>query len=210
MENRIKSLWQTSVLVILLCAFSFLSQFEFPYKLCGILLLLICAYLIVRNIRTDPISSFFGKIGFSKRIIVTLIIGIFTGGALALFCRRQFYLTLFSFKFQWFAITGAGIGACEEIIFRGYIQSQLLSFPKIFRIIFASLAHASYKCCLFLSPAVLHPVNLSLLFTATLIVGLFFGWLKEYSGSILPPAFAHIIFDICVYGDYMQAPWWVW
>jgi hypothetical protein len=36
------------------------------------------------------------------------------------------------------------------------------------------------------------------------------GLMRHFSGSVLPAVTAHVLFDILVYGDWAQAPWWVW
>jgi len=53
-------------------------------------------------------------------------------------------------------------------------------------------------------------INLAFLFTATFLVGLILGSLREFSKNLLPPTALHIFFDLVVYGGYYHAPWWVW
>jgi hypothetical protein len=33
---------------------------------------------------------------------------------------------------------------------------------------------------------------------------------SHFSKSVLPALTAHVLFDILVYGDWAQLPWWVW
>jgi hypothetical protein len=34
--------------------------------------------------------------------------------------------------------------------------------------------------------------------------------LREFAGGVLPPVAAHVLFDLVVYGERVEAPWWVW
>ena len=52
------------------------------------------------------------------------------------------------------ALVAPLVGAIEELIFRGYIQGQLLAGGKFFSILFASAFHTSYKLLLILTLAV--------------------------------------------------------
>ena len=76
--------------------------------------------------------------------------------------------------------------------------------------VLASLFHAAYKCALF-APGLSPPSQgLRFLAVATVAGGIAFGALREAGGSALPPVVAHAAFDLVVYGDASQAPWWVW
>jgi hypothetical protein len=53
-------------------------------------------------------------------------------------------------------------------------------------------------------------IQYSTLALCTLLVGAAFGLTRHLCGSVLPALTAHVPFDILVYGDWAQAPWWVW
>ncbi len=109
-----------------------------------------------------------------------------------------------------FAPLAALIGGTEEIVYRGYVQGRARRLGVFPAVVLASLCHAAYKCALFALPA--SPVQTDFLFLATwtFLGGLVFGALRELAGSIAPALAAHACFDIVVYGDLAQAPWWVW
>ena len=53
-------------------------------------------------------------------------------------------------------------------------------------------------------------INMLFLAACTFGVGLALGILRKRAGGVLPPVAAHVLFDIMAYGEYAQAPWWVW
>ena len=77
-------------------------------------------------------------------------------------------------------------------------------------VVVAALAHTAYKTALFAFPPAGVAIDLRYLAVWTLIGGVVFGALRELSGSVLAPLAAHVVFDIIVYGENVQAPWWVW
>jgi len=68
---------------------------------------------------------------------------------------------------------------CEELLFRGYVQSRLTrAFPPVMGILFSSLAFAAFH---------MDPVHV----IAVVPLGLFLGWLTWQSGSLFPAMLAH-------------------
>ncbi|HBV62915.1 MAG TPA: hypothetical protein DEF45_07830 [Rhodopirellula sp.] len=68
---------------------------------------------------------------------------------------------------------------CEELLFRGYVQSRLTRvFRPVFGIIVSSIAFAAFH---------MDPVHV----IAVVPLGLFLGWLTWQSGSLLPAILAH-------------------
>ena len=68
---------------------------------------------------------------------------------------------------------------CEELLFRGYVQSRLTrAFPPVMGILFSSLAFAAFH---------MDPVHI----IAVVPLGLFLGWLTWQSGSLFPAMLAH-------------------
>jgi membrane protease YdiL (CAAX protease family) len=113
-------------------------------------------------------------------------------------------------SYTWFACTSAAIGATEELLFRGVIFYMLKKRNIFLTVIVSSLAHAGYKTLLFASPFVHQPIDLVKLFSYTFIAGLVLGSMRIFSGSTGPPLAAHVFWDIIVYGDSPEAPWWIW
>ena len=70
-----------------------------------------------------------------------------------------------------------------------------LSFILVFVLLMALLAAA---------------INFPFIIAATLVGGLAFGLIRELSGGVLAPLAAHAAFDLIVYAELAEAPWWVW
>jgi len=145
-----------------------------------------------------------------KIIILYCIAGVLTGVLFAVMYRWHLDISLFPKSFHLFVIVAALIGCMEELVFRGFIQDYLKSTNGLLSILFSSISHTGYKCCLFLSPAVTTDINIGFLAFWTFIGGILFGTIKHFSKSLLPSLIAHALFDIFVYAGYIGAPWWVW
>jgi membrane protease YdiL (CAAX protease family) len=78
------------------------------------------------------------------------------------------------------------------------------------RIIFGSISHTLYKFLIIWSFPVHLDINLNYLTIFTFLAGIFSGWLRSRSGSIIPSSIGHGCFDIIVYGDLSILPIWVW
>ena len=109
-----------------------------------------------------------------------------------------------------FAAVAAAIGVTEELVYRGYVQGRLRALGPLAAAILAAVGHTAYKCALFALPPLAVEIDLPFLALGTLVVGVGFGALRERSRSVLPALAAHACFDVLVYGQGAQAPWWVW
>jgi membrane protease YdiL (CAAX protease family) len=191
--------------------FSFFIHYEFPFCLLSVAALIVPAYLFSRNLQS---LSDFRKItvGYSslKITIFYCIAGLLLGILFAVMYRWHLDISLFPKSFHLFVIVAALIGSMEELVFRGFIQDYLKSKNGLFSILFSSISHTGYKCCLFLSPAVTTDINIGFLAFWTFIGGILFGTIKHFSKSLLPSLIAHALFDILVYAEYVNSPWWVW
>jgi hypothetical protein len=79
----------------------------------------------------------------------------------------------------------------------------------VISIFIAAITHTIYKCVLFFSLEAVELVNIGFLAIWTLVIGLFLGAMKEFSGSCYVPVIFHVVFDILVYGDGAIDTWWV-
>ena len=104
-----------------------------------------------------------------------------------------------------FFITAMGIGAAEELLFRGYIYGAF-SKKVLWAIGLSALAHTLYKTAIFIPYPEMALWSLALL---TFLTGLLLGWMRWRSGSLWPAVLFHAAFDLWVYGDH-YSPWWVW
>jgi membrane protease YdiL (CAAX protease family) len=212
MDNgKIKPFGEVLIISTGLSAFSFFISCSYPVRLLAFIFLIFSVFRIARSLPfTKPFYLLTGRIVSLKYLFFGILGGVMAGLLLAYLCRYRFNVHLYPKSTGSFFYIAALIGITEELVFRGYIQGYLSTNSKWLAIIIASLSHTSYKCCLFCSNQSLHPVNIAQLAVYTFIGGLLFGILKEYFRSTIPPAIAHAVFDIIVYAEYTQAPWWVW
>jgi membrane protease YdiL (CAAX protease family) len=109
-----------------------------------------------------------------------------------------------------FAVIAPLIGTTEELVFRGYVQTKSASAGSIFSIVFASFGHTLYKYLVICTLPVDLGLSLTKLILLTFSFGIVAGILRHYSRSVIPPAIAHALFDIIVYGGAASAPVWIW
>ncbi len=209
-----KSLCIIYIEAILCCVgfmvFSFFIQYPFPLVLIAFAALALPAYIISRQIHSvNDITEVFG-LRFPRGNILYMIIGLLLGLLYALVYRRNIQQSLFPELLTWFVLPAALIGATEELVFRGFLQGYCKKVSLVFAVLFATFAHTAYKCCLFISPFNEFKINLSFLIIWTFAGGLLFGILREMAKSIYPAVLAHLVFDVLVYGELIQPPWWVW
>ncbi len=194
-----------------LMGFSFFIQYKFPVRLLSFTALLISAFIISRNLRSlSDLKKITGESVSIKITLLFLVFGIALGTMLAVIYRRHLDLSLFPGSVHLFVITAAFIGCTEELVFRGFIQEYVKKINGPFSIIFSTLSHTGYKCCLFLSPVITTDINIGFLFLWTFLAGILFGTIRHLSRSLLPSLSAHALFDVLVYAEFVNAPWWVW
>ncbi|MCJ7449257.1 MAG: CPBP family glutamic-type intramembrane protease [Bacteroidales bacterium] len=194
-----------------LMVFSFFIHYKFPLQLLSFAALLISALIISRNLRSfSDLKKITGENISFKITLLYIIFGIALGIVLAVRYRRHLDISLFPESFHLFVIAAAFIGCMEELVFRGFIQEYVKSINRPFSILFSTLSHTGYKCCLFLSPVITTNVDVGFLAFWTFIVGILFGTIRHLSKSLLPSLSAHVLFDILVYAEFVRAPWWVW
>ena len=114
-------------------------------------------------------------------IISGIIIGLFLEESAALkemsdIFRQQSQSGFITQLILMIAVTPA---LCEELLFRGYVQSLLTQvFRPVFGVLVSSIAFAAFH---------MDPVHV----IAVVPLGLFLGWLTWQSGSLLPAILAH-------------------
>lgn len=103
------------------------------------------------------------------------------------------------------------IGITEELVFRGFVQSQLAaSSGALVSVLMTAAGHTLYKYLVIKTVTIDLQTHLPSLVVGTFLVGLVLGFMKNKTGSIIPPALTHACFDILVYGGATLAPVWVW
>ncbi|MCD4699882.1 MAG: CPBP family intramembrane metalloprotease, partial [Phycisphaerae bacterium] len=142
-----------------------------------------------------------GITGFARYRLIYILPAVGLGIGLAMFYRCVQHQTLLPERLKWFFILAAGIGICEEIAYRGFVQGALRRYGLWAACVGGAVAHAAYKCCLFILPDV--PVRADLLWlgAGTVVFGIVFALMREAFGSVLFPVLAHVAFDVATYGD---------
>lgn len=137
--------------------------------------------------------------------------GFLSGILLAVLYRWYLEMSLLPLsRPHYFILVACTIGALEELVFRGFIQEYAKTINAPFSVLFSSISHTGYKCCLFITPLAASNIDIGFLAVWTFGAGILFGSLKHFSKSIGPPMIAHVMFDLFVYAEFVHAPWWVW
>jgi membrane protease YdiL (CAAX protease family) len=207
---------QTEVRDVVFCTlalmlFGFFITASFPLKLVAFPALIFVVAIISSQKNRDVVMGIFAMSNlFSLQKISWYVVSLLMGVAGALFYRGSIGMPVFPDKVSLFAVFAILVGITEELVFRGFIQGRLQNLNAGFAIGFAALAHALYKAFLFISPwAQWHP-GIFLFFLYSFGAFVLLGSLRQYSKSMLPPILVHAVFDIIVYAETTQPPWWVW
>lgn len=215
LEHYILSYLQTTKILgdavlcsLALAVFAFCINFTFPLKIFAFIALALAAFIISRNKNEFIIPTV--KYIFNPWVIVYCIIGLQMGIAGAMYYRGSFGMPVLPLAIRSFVWVAVCIGITEELVFRGFIQGLLSKLHPGFAIVFAALAHATYKACLFISPAADYHYSIMLFYTWSFGAFILIGILRHYSKSILPAIIIHAVFDFLVYAESINAPWWVW
>lgn len=147
---------------------------------------------------------------FTYRNIFLYTLSVELGIIGALYYRYSYHMFLIPATIHYFALIAIGIAITEELLFRGFLQSQLERLNVTTAILFAALSHAVYKATIFLSPFAVQKINVPSLFIQSFIAYIILGYLKHYAKSVIPAIIVHVTFDIIVYAEITKAPWWVW
>ena len=210
-DKKYRTLAEASLCSFAFMVFAFFIHFGFPLKLVSLSALVIASYILSRQLQVLP--AFWRKTGLYVTFNVSFLFslaGIVSGILLAILYRRHLGISLFPESIHYFVIIAAVIGAVEELVFRGFLQEQVTCINGPFSVLFSTISHTGYKCCLFLTPAAAAAVDIPHLALWTFLFGLLFGTIRHVSKSILPSLIAHSVFDIMVYAEFVKAPWWVW
>jgi membrane protease YdiL (CAAX protease family) len=183
-----------------------------PWTLLAAAGLLIAAGTIGVSLAGAPsVRTFLGIACPFPRTLLMIAAGLLVGGGLAVVYRLRMGLAaLPAGGLEAFVLPACLIGAAEEVIYRGYVQGRLSRLGWPAAVVLAAVAHAAYKTSLFVFPAAPYEINYVFLAFWTLLGGIAFGLLRQFSKNLLPPVAAHAAFDLLVYGAMAEAPWWVW
>jgi membrane protease YdiL (CAAX protease family) len=191
--------------------FALFAHSRSPALLLALTGLLITALAVTSSFRgNEPVVSIFGLATPSRAVLWWILPALTLGAGLSILFRWTEARALLPESLHLFLLVAASIGAAEELLFRGFIQGRLRPLGWPAAVFLAAAAHAGYKVALFVFPPEEMVIRYGTLGLWTLGVGVVLGLMRHHSRSVIPPLAAHALFDILVYGDWSQAPWWVW
>lgn len=194
--------------LLVFAAFSHKSVLSVILSLSG---LLTAASVVVIETRTvKELYTVFGCQRFAKKNVIYLPVSLIIGIVFGVVYRDYLDVQIIPLQLTGFALAAAAIGSTEELLFRGYLQSQIRNFSVIFSVLAATCAHTAYKLLLFLPYRSEPDIELTFIIQWTLLGGLVFALMKEFSQNAVYPVLSHALFDLLVYGDKVVTPWWVW
>lgn len=194
-----------------LWAFALLYRGSYPMQVIATVCLVVTAILIVWTLLSNEKvllqkSIWQWQTASGKVFAYSIIISVF----LALWYRYSEHMPIIPASAEWFVVLSILIGATEEIIFRGVVQGEASRWHEQGAIYLSALAFAGYKSLLFVLPSAENQTNILNIFILTFLAGILLGYARKNSGSILPCLIAHGIFDLLVYMETANPPWWVW
>lgn len=191
--------------------FGLFSHRGLPWIALGAAGLLSAAFCIQRSIVSlRDIPSLFG-LSWSWKVLIISLAGCVVGVGLGAYYRFSNGMTLFpGAALQPFALAACGIGAAEELVYRGWMQGRLRALGRPAAVLISAAAHTAYKTALFALPPSPASVDFLSLVVFTFTVGTLVGMVREFTRSVYPAGAAHVAFDLVVYGAAAEAPWWVW
>jgi membrane protease YdiL (CAAX protease family) len=202
----------SAILVISgMCIFGMFIHTESMWRIIAFTGLAITAGVIgssVRDVRS--LLGVLGIEGINRKVIFYSMAGIVLGMMLGLFHNFVRADSLLPPRLTRFALIAPLIGITEELVFRGFVQSKTASFGALASILIAASGHTLYKYLVIITVPVDLNTHIPSLVMLTFLVGLVFGTMRAGSRSIVPPALAHGLFDILVYGGASFAPVWIW
>ncbi|HET6442880.1 MAG TPA: CPBP family intramembrane glutamic endopeptidase [Phycisphaerae bacterium] len=188
----------------------FAHSLSVPFAFSAAGLTLTAAALVRAVVRSRSPLILFGLAPVARKVALYVPVGALLGLALGLWYRRHIGAPALPEAFRGFALVAALIGSAEEVLYRGYVQGRVRRLGPVGAVACAALLHTAYKSVLFALPGEAVTINFPFIVTATFVGGLAFGVLRELSGNVHAPLAAHAAFDLVVYAELAEAPWWVW
>jgi len=209
--GRCRALAEGGAAAVGLCLFALLAHGAGLLRAASLVGLSVaaCAIVLALGRARSPLDVM-GLARWSRALAAWSAAAVLLGIGLGVAHRVGYEHSFFPSAIEPFALIAAAIGATEELAYRGWMQGVLRPWGAALSVLLAAAAHTAYKTALFALPPAPAPVNVLFLVGATFVGGLALGALRAGSRSVLPPLILHVAFDLAVYGDRGQAPWWVW
>lgn len=173
--------------------------------------LTLAAVIISRSVRDiKSLLYVLGIVPFTRKVIYYSVAGIILGMLLGLLYNFIKADSLLPTTLTKFALMAPLIGITEELVFRGFVQSRSVSSGPLASVIITASGHTLYKYLVIMTVPVDLNTDIPSLVLLTFLAGVVFGIMREASRSVIPPALAHALFDIIVYGGASLAPVWIW
>jgi membrane protease YdiL (CAAX protease family) len=173
--------------------------------------LALAAAVISRSaVNITSLLKLLGIVPFTRKVIHYSLAGMIFGTLLGVLYNYLKADSLFPGSLAKFALMAPLIGITEELVFRGFVQSGAASAGALLSVLMASFGHTLYKYVVIRTVPFDLQTDIPSLVLLTFLTGVVFGMMREASGSIAPPALAHALFDIIVYGGASHAPVWIW
>jgi membrane protease YdiL (CAAX protease family) len=174
----------------------------------GLTIAAVVISLSVRDIKS--LLYVLGIVPFTRKVIYYSVAGIILGMLLGLMYNFIKADSLLPMTLTKFALMAPLIGITEELVFRGFVQSRSASSGPLASVIITASGHTLYKYLVIMTVPVDLNTDIPSLVLLTFLAGVVFGIMREASRSVIPPALAHALFDIIVYGGASLAPVWIW
>ena len=194
--------------MVLFALFAHSLSSTFAFSAAG--LTLTAAALVRAVVRSRSPLILFGLVPVTRKMALYVPVGALLGLALGVWYRWHIGAPPLPEAFRGFVLVAALIGSAEEVLYRGYVQGRVGRLGTVGAIACAAILHTVYKSALFALPGEAVTIDLEFIVAATFIGGLVFGALRQLSGNVLAPLAAHAAFDLIVYAELAEAPWWVW
>jgi membrane protease YdiL (CAAX protease family) len=155
-------------------------------------------------------TEVFGLRPMRRRTLPWTTLGVAVGLAAGVWYRYHLGWPLLPQSAGGFVLVAALIGGTEELLYRGFIQGGLRRLGPWAAIGLTALLHAAYKSALFVDAPAGMPTAIGFVAVWTFAGGIVFGALREGGRNVFAPLAAHVAFDLVVYAELTEAPWWVW
>jgi membrane protease YdiL (CAAX protease family) len=211
LKTRSKALLSALLVIGGICIFGIFihaGSWQRIISFTGLALAAVVISLSVRDLKS--LLDVLGIIPFTRKVIYYSIAGIVFGMLLGLIYNFIKADSMLPVSLTRFALIAPLIGITEELVFRGFVQSQSSSTGASASILIAASGHTLYKYLVITTVPVDLNTFIPSLVILTFLAGVVFGMMREGSRSVIPPALAHSLFDIVVYGGLSLAPVWIW